>query len=1187
MLPPRSLSAKNTVGNGEMLQGWIIVGTALIYIGFLFAVASYGDRASKPPAKNGRPVIYALSLAVYCTSWTFLGSVGMAVTNGLQFLTIYIGPILFFTLGYPLLRRVVRLAKAERITSIADFIAARYGKSQPVAAVVTLIALVGTVPYIALQLKAVSTALTTLLAQAPPNGGELAPILGDIALVVAVMMALFAALFGTRHIDATEHQEGLMLAIAAESVVKLVAFLVAGLFVTFGLFEGPFDLMRQFADHAHGVSFIDNSLHGGSWIVLSTVSLFAALLLPRQFHVAVTENHNDAELKRARWLFPTYLVLINLFVVPIAAAGLIIFGDTVNADTFVLALPMHAGAEWITLITFIGGLSAATAMVIVASVALAIMISNDLVIPFLLRRNQFDDATSHDMGRSLLNIRRAAIGVTLLLAYVYYRLVGGTAALASIGLLSFAAIAQFAPAFFGGLVWRRATARGAIAGMVSGFFVWVYTLLLPAFVGSGLISQSILDNGPLGLQFLRPEALFFLSFDPFIHGVFWSLAINVACFVAFSLSRAPRAIERLQASAFVPTDLTPAPAFRLWRTAVTVDDLQRTVARYLGEERSARSFERYARETGTPLVGHETADAQLMRYSEQLLASAVGAASARLVISLLVKQRDPATKGAMKLLDDATAAIQYNRDLLQTALDQVGQGIAVFDRQLRLSCWNRQYRQLLGLPAELGQVGTALSDILSLIALNGEFGRGSPEVAVAERMERITGHVEAFQEHLFVSGTVLEVRTSPMPDGGIVLTYTDITERVLAEEALAKANETLEKRVRERTMELTRLNQELIRAKRGADEANLGKTRFLAAAGHDILQPLNAARLYVQSLVDRFSESENRELVRNIEASLESVEEIIGAVLDISRLDTGAMKPELSVFRLDDLLDQMRVDFEPMAKDKGLELRFVTSSLSVRSDRRLLRRVVQNLVSNAIKYTSSGRVLIGCRRRRNKVRIEVYDTGMGIPLSKQKEIFAEFQRLEEGARAARGLGLGLSIVERISRVLRHPVTVVSTPGEGSRFTVELPVTAAVPVEPSLPSETIVPASRLEGLVVLCIDNETRILSGMRALLEGWGCVVITAHDAKEAAAEIQAAGQMPDVLFVDYHLDAGTGIEAATQIRWKFGADLPGALVTADRSPAVRAEAEAKHLTVLQKPVKPAALRAFAAQARNVRPAAE
>lgn len=1172
-----------------MLQGWFVISVAFLYIGLLFAVASYGDRAGrKISGGKGRPFIYALSLGVYCTSWTFFGSVGMASSNGLDFLTIYIGPILAFALGYPFLLRIVRLAKAERITSIADFAAARYGKSQAVAAVVTIIAVIGIIPYIALQLKAVATSLTTMLAD-PQFGtaGVLTPIFSDIALMVTVAMAVFAILFGTRHIDATEHQEGLMLAVATESVVKLIAFLIVGLYVTFGLFDGPGDLLAEMRSRPEVSEVFNRDLRGGTWVGLTLLSFFAVILLPRQFHVTVTECNSPAELRRATWMFPLYLVLINLFVVPIAVAGLIIFGDTVDADGFVLALPMHQDAAIVSLIAFVGGLSAATAMVIVASVALAIMISNDLVIPWILRRRKAEDLATQDMGRLLLNVRRSAIAVTLLLAYAYYRAIGNSSALASIGLLSFAAIAQFAPAFFGGLIWRRATARGAIAGMCAGFAVWAYTLLLPSFVASGLMSDEVLQSGPFGIWLLRPQALFSITFDPFIHGVFWSLSINLGCFVFFSLTRPPEPIERLQSSVFVQSDLTPTPAFRLWRTAVTAEDLRTTVARYLGEQRTERAFTSYATDRNVDIAPNEPADAQLMRFSEQLLASAIGAASSRLVLSLLVKRRDPSSKGAMKLLDDATAAIQYNRDLLQTALDQVGQGIAVFDRELRLTCWNRRFRELLGLPIEFGNVGTPLSHILYHIAEAGEFGPGTPETQVATRIERIASRMEDFQEQLAESGTHLEIRTSPMPGGGFVMTYTDITERVLAEDALARANETLEKRVRERTMELTRLNQELTRAKKIADEANLGKTRFLAGAGHDILQPLNAARLYVQSLVERFSEGENRELVQNIEASLESVEEIIGAVLDMSRLDTGAMKPEISAFRLDDILNPLRVEFGPMARDKGLDFTILSSSLSVRSDRRLMRRLLQNLISNAIKYTASGRVLVGCRRRAGRVTVHVYDTGMGIPASKQKEIFGEFRRLDSGARAARGLGLGLSIVERISRVLGHPVTVESIDGEGSHFSVELPITTAIPIATRPKPAARPPAIRLEDVAVLCVDNEPKILTGMQTLLSGWGCEVITAGDAQEAEQAIHGFGRTPDVLLVDYHLDEGNGIDAAVQLRWRFNAQMPGALITADRSPSVRDAAEEKGLTVLHKPVRPAALRAFLTQARSQRTAAE
>ncbi|MEI2384249.1 PAS domain-containing hybrid sensor histidine kinase/response regulator [Breoghania sp. JC706] len=1168
-----------------MLQGWVVVVSALVYIGMLFAVASYGDRvARRRPRSRSRPLIYALSLAVYCTSWTFFGSVGLASQSGLQFLTIYIGPAIVFAFGFPLLRRIVRLAKAERITSIADFIAARYGKNQAVAAVVTIIAVCGTIPYIALQLKAVSLSTTTLFMRAGSSGGIAADwVVGDVALLVALGMAVFAVLFGTRHIDATEHQEGLMLAVATESIVKLVAFLAVGLYVTYGLFDGPGELLKA-TQAAPGVAdLFTGPLDRNAWMVMTTLSLFAAVLLPRQFHVTVTENNDPGELRLARWMFPLYLVLINLFVVPIAAAGILRFGGAVDAYIFVLALPMTADQPIFTMLAFIGGLSAATAMVIVACVALAIMISNDLVIPLVLRRRLDDASEMKDMGRFLLHVRRTAIFVTLLLAYAYYRAAGDSAALASIGLLSFAAIAQFAPAFFGGLFWRRATARGAIAGMVCGFAMWCYTLLLPTFADSGLLPATWLNAGPFGLAFLRPQALFGMQADPLVHGFAWAMAVNIAAYIVGSLSRMPEPIERLQANIFLPDDFSPSPSLKLWRTAVTVDDLRLTVARYLGSERTDRSFDRFAREHQTPLAPHDPVDARLLRFAEQLLASAIGAASSRLVLSLLVKRRDPATKGAMKLLDDASAAIQYNRDLLQTALDQVRQGIAVFDQDLRLICWNRQFRELLGLPPEYGQVGTPLDAILRYNAERGEFGLAPVETLVNERLEALAVRMETFQDRIASTQTVLEVRTSPMPGGGIVTTYTDITERVHAEHALARANETLERRVRERTEELTHVNDELVRAKREADEANLGKTRFLAAAGHDILQPLNAARLYASSLSERFEAARGRDfdLVRNVERSLDSVEEIIGAVLDISRLDTGRMQPEITSFRLDEILNQLRLEFAPVAREKGLDLRILPTSLSVRSDRRLLRRLLQNLVSNAIKYTRRGRVLVGCRRQRNRVSVEVLDTGIGIPPSKRKAIFEEFHRLDDGAKVARGLGLGLSIVDRISRVLDHPVSIGSGVKGGSRFSVVVPLAAAIPAEQPHAGPPAPRTSSLAGMLVLSLDNEASILAGMEALLAGWQCRVLTALDPNEAAAKIAEVGEAPEALLVDYHLDHGNGIDAVVQLRWKFGHDIPAILITADRTPAVRRDAEERGIHMLNKPVKPAALRAFLTRLRS------
>src|SRR5690348_12327517 len=547
-----------------MLHGWIVIAVALGYIGLLFVIASYGDRARRRGGKQrSRQLIYPLSLAIYCTSWTFFGSVGLASRTGYDFLTIYIGPMLMIALAQPLIVRMVRLAKAQNITSIADFIAARYGKHQAVAAAVALIAIVGSVPYIALQLKAVSASLSTMLSHAAPGAQ---PVLGDIALFVALSMATFAVLFGTRHIDATEHQDGLMLAVAAESIVKLVAFLAVGIFVTFWMFDGPIALFNEAMQRPTTAAIFSHEPRIDTLVAMTLLSFVAFIMLPRQFHVAVVENNNEGEVKRAVWLYPAYLVLINLFVVPIALAGLLTFtAGKVDSDMFVLALPLQSGSSLFTIIAFIGGLSAATAMVIVESVALSIMVSNDVIIPFVLQRRAGLISGRENIGSLLLTVRRIAIFAILLLAYFYYRS-AGEAQLASIGLLSFAAIAQLAPAFFGGLLWRRATAAGAIAGMTIGFFVWAYTLLLPTLSDIGIIGERILTDGPWGLSMLRPQHLFGLEAPPLVHGVTWSLLINIIGYIGFSLKREPSPIERLQANTFVPSELTPiAPSFRLWR----------------------------------------------------------------------------------------------------------------------------------------------------------------------------------------------------------------------------------------------------------------------------------------------------------------------------------------------------------------------------------------------------------------------------------------------------------------------------------------------------------------------------------------------------------------------------------------------------------------------------------------------
>src|SRR3954451_3542292 len=415
-----------------MLHDWTVIAAAFGYIGFLFLVASYGDRLS--PTQRGRAsgLIYPLSLAIYCTSWTFFGSGGFATRTSFDFLAICIGPILMICFCTPLLRCVIQLAKSQNITSIADFIAARYGKSQAVAVTVASIAIIGSVPYIALQLKAVASSLETILSE--DQAFSSMPIIGDIALVVTLAMATFAVLFGTRQTDATEHQHGLMLAVATESIVKLVAFIAAGAFVTFWMF-GPVELAERAMKTPEAVRAINYSPSIGNFLTMVLLSFCAIMLLPRQFHVTVVENSTDSEVGRARWLFPLYLVAINLFVIPIALAGLVIFPfGAVDSDMYVLALPIEGNAPLLSVVVFVGGLSAATAMVIVECVALSIMVSNDIVVPLVLQRGPKSPGRLHDFGHFLLRVRRFAIFAIMAMAYLYYRALGNTQ-LAAIGLL--------------------------------------------------------------------------------------------------------------------------------------------------------------------------------------------------------------------------------------------------------------------------------------------------------------------------------------------------------------------------------------------------------------------------------------------------------------------------------------------------------------------------------------------------------------------------------------------------------------------------------------------------------------------------------------------------------------------------------------------------------------------------------
>jgi Na+/proline symporter/signal transduction histidine kinase/ActR/RegA family two-component response regulator len=1165
-----------------MVAGWLLMLVSVLYVVALFAIAYYGDRRPLYPARAWlRPIVYSLALAVYCSSWTFYGAVGSAARSGLSYLPIYLGPILLFVFGFGLLERLVHVAKERNVTSIADFIGSRFGKSHALAALVTVIAVTAVVPYLALQLKAVSMSFDVLTGAA---GSTHPSLLGDNALYVALLLAMFAILFGTRGIDATEHHHGMMLAIAAESVIKLFAFVAVGIYALRA--GGNLDVIA-----APLAEVVDKGLPDG-FMVQTGLAFAAIFCLPRQFQVAVVECENTGDLRRARWLFPLYLAIISLLVLPIATAGIgAAQGNAISPDAYLLWLPLAHGDRLLAVFAYIGGFSAATGMVIVASVALATMVSNDLVMPALLRVRALKLEQRADLSALVLGVRRVTIVALALLAFVYYRNTTHAQNLAAIGLLSFTAVAQFAPAIVCGLYWRGASRTGVIVGLVSGFAVWLYTLLLPSLALAEWLPTAWIEHGPFAIAWLKPHALFMMSgWEPITHGAFWSLLANVGCCVFVSLRFRPGVEERLRASAFLDPFAARASGSNEWRGRVRVADLAAIAERIVGERHATRAFAEYAGSIGKPLLGDALADRALVQHTERILASAIGAASARRMLTSALRGTGLDLSEAAMLLDETSQELRFNRELLAVTFDNMVQGVSVVDRELRIVAWNRRYLDLFDYPDGYIYVGRPVADLIRHNATRDLLGVGNVEHKVQRRLT----HLRQGTPHVFVrerpDGRVIETRGEPLPGGGYLTTFSDITSYKHVENALREANETLEQRVELRTGELEQALVAEQRAVRQAEAANQSRTRFLAAASHDLLQPLNAARLFTSALRHQPLDAETGRLAERIDTAFKAAEDLLDALLEASRLEAGKYRVDVSEFALADLIETLEHQFGVLAATRGLKLRFVSSRVWVRSDAQLLRRILQNFLANALRYTRTGGVVCGVRRSGPTLRIEVWDSGPGIPEEQQHSVFEEFRR---GSHVSpwgeKGLGLGLAICERMAHLLGHRISVRSRPGRGSVFAVELPrarTQRQAPQRRIAQGEAGVFAS---GLHALCLDNDHAILDGMSALLTRWGISCDLAGTVDEALAA--ARRRRPDLLLVDYHLDAEQdGLDALGALRAACTPSPPGALITADTSAELAVRARALDYALLRKPVKPAALRAlitqFSRQIENEQPVA-
>jgi len=1108
-----------------MISTAVVVAAGGLWVALLFAVAVYGERRAER-FRRVWPVIYTLSLAVYCTSWTFYGTVTQAARWQTWLPPTFIGTILIFCFGTGFLKRLAALAAAENSATLADLITSRFGKSPALAATITAVAVFGMVPYVALQLKAVamSYALVT-------GGGVGAPpAWQDAAFWVALTMMLFALLFGSRRASATEHNRGLVLAIAFESLFKLIAMLAVGWFAWRGAQALPGPLFT-----------LPTALIGkpdGGFVALVGLGVLAIFTLPHQFHMGTVELRSSSHLNTARWLFPVYLLLMALPILPLAQIGRAVLGGDFPSDLYTLGLPLYQHQSTLALFTFLGGLSAATGMVILAAITLSIMISNHWIAPLVLRAAA--ESGTSDLRPVVLAHRRIGIVLVIALAYGYSRAMVQSDALADIGALSFSALAQLAPAVIAALYRPAWDGRAVLIGIGVGALCWLWLLLVPVAISSGMFPDLVTETLPPAL---RPQSFLGLSgWDSLARGVGLSLLFNVLAMLLATRWLDPR---------------TAAPSAQ-----IRVGALSDLVARLVAPAR------------WLPLLGDRDrqhwADAELIALAERELAAVVGTGSARLLVDAARRGSTAPLPSVVDLVGEASQVIRFNQRLLEAALQNMSQGISVVDDQLRLVAWNERYAELFGYPPELLQIGVPVQKLVAFNVARGLLGSADPAALVARRIAHMRAETPYVAERQFRTDQIVEIRGNPMPGGGFVATFTDVTQFRRAQAKLQRVNDTLELRVATRTRESEHARAE-------AERANRAKSRFLTAISHDLLQPVHAAHLFAHALSEQLRHPQYQASVRSIEGALTSVEGLLGGLLDMSRLDAGGMTAQVQTFCLHDTLQTLASEFSVLAQERGLRLRAVATQAWVTSDAQLLRRVLQNFLANAVRYTPSGSILIGCRRRHagadpaaRTLEIQVWDTGPGIGSADQKIIFEEFRRLNLGGQ---GLGLGLAIAERMAQLLHHPLSLRSVPGRGSVFSITVGRAAASAAMPLLPAAAL---PILQPIRVLVVDNDEAVLRGMQSLLLGWQCQVLTASTSK--AAERLTEQPPPDLLLLDYHLDDGdTGLALWQRLRQHWG-EIPAIVISADHSTALEEAVRLAGAHLLHKPLKPLALKSLMAR---------
>lgn len=1104
----------------------------LSFTALLFAFAWLVERRSErmKALKSLRHIAFTLALGVYCSSWTFYGAVGSAVRDGWNYLPIYLAPILLLIAAPRFLQRLADGVAQEGATTVSDFIAARFGNDLVLARLVTITALLGSVPYIALQLRSIGNAMAIV------SGHSVAvPAMG----VAAVLLALFAMLFGARRFELSGRSEGLVYAIGLDSLFKLLALMAVAVLALVVLFQAG---QAQFAESVMQLAprFRTEGLSIQTAVIF-LISGCAIIALPRQFYMGLVEAQQPGDLVKARFGLAGYIALMALLVVPIALAGLAVLDPTVSPDLYVLQLPAARSDAVILALALLGGVGAAASMAIVDSTALATMISNDLISASVIRERGIHRAG--EIGRRMLLIRRVAIASIMLLALCWALLVSPKESLASIGLIAFAAIAQFTPHL---ILSANGGGRDPIAGRISlalGLALWSYTLAFPPIAPASWLAY--LAAGPFDPLHLLGIG----SAEPLVHGVAWSLGANLIVLGMFTARRI--GVPRL-------------PRLRGQRRLANLGELVQLTASFVGKDIAEAKLSGAG--PGAPIDGKSAQRAQ------ELISRVVGAASARALIASALDGGSLSLPQVARLLDASGQNLRFSRQLLAATFENIDAGISVVNRDMNLVAWNSRYLELFDYPPGLVRVGVPVADLIRRNALRGDFGPGDIEFHVSKRLAHMRREGQHSFERRRSDGRVIKTVGGPMPDGGYVMSFTDITEEVHVRDELESTLDQLESRVADRTRELSD-------AARRLAKADHEKTRFLAAASHDLLQPLHAARLFTAALQREVAPG-NQTLIRRVDSAIVAAEDLLRALLDISKLDAGGVKPNFETVELRPFLNDLAESFRPLANEKLLDLRLGPMPGTVCTDPGLLRSVMQNFLSNAIRYTPAGAILVGVRRRDALWRIDVIDTGIGIAPDKLQAIFGEFVRV--GEVEVEGLGLGLALVERVTRVLGGSVDVASAPGRGSRFSLALPIGDAGQLEATVATRPA--GDRVKRhLSVLVVDNDKRIVEATKALLQSIGHNVQGAHSTAEALEWCDWA----EVVLADYLLDDGeNGLSLIEAVRTRRPG-LPAVLITAESSEMISERAKRLGVPILAKPAAAADIEALLAEVSMLQVKAE